>query len=87
MHSVALDAINVVSIRFVVYRLNRVEISTWGKWVYKSAIEDPPFLLKNGCDSSPFDPQSILIKDHFMGTAQILFQIPICLFYLNNGCL
>ena len=41
-----------------------------GGLVYKSATGDPPFLMQNECDSSPFDHQSILIKDHFMGTAK-----------------
>ena len=34
-----------------------------------SATGDPPFLVQNECNSSPFDHQPILIKDHFMGTA------------------
>ena len=30
------------------------------------------FLSQNDCDSSPLDQQSILMKDHFMGTAKIV---------------
>ena len=33
---------------------------------------DLQFLMPNECDSSPFDYQSILMKDHFMGTAVFL---------------
>ena len=39
---------------------------------YKSATGDPPFLMQNECDSSPFDHQSILIKDLLIGTAKIV---------------
>ena len=31
-----------------------------------------PFLIQNECDSSPFEHQSILMKDDFMGTAKIV---------------
>ena len=37
---------------------------------YKSATGDPPSLIQNECDK--FDPQSILVKDHFMGTPTIV---------------
>ena len=30
------------------------------------------FLMQNDCDSSPFDQQSLLMKDYFMGTAEII---------------
>ena len=33
---------------------------------------DPPFLVKNESDSLLIDHQSILMKDHFMGTAKIV---------------
>ena len=36
---------------------------------YKSAVWDPPISVQNEGDSSPFDHQSILMKDYFMGTA------------------
>ena len=36
--------------------------------VYKSATGNPPFLVQNECETSPFDHQSILMKVHFMGT-------------------
>ena len=32
----------------------------------------PPFLMQNECNSSPFDLQPILMKDHFMGTVKII---------------
>ena len=57
----------------------------WTRLAYKSATGDPPFLVQNKCDSSPFDRQSILMKDHFIGTAK-LFEMPFPTF-LNNGCL
>ena len=41
------------------------------------------FLCKVSVDSSPFNHQSILMKDHFMGTAKI--EIEFC--FLNNACL
>ena len=53
-----------------------VEISTWRRWAglaSKRAPGDPPFLIQNECDSSPFDQRLNLMKDHFMGTAKILF--------------
>ena len=31
-----------------------------------------PFLMENECDSSSFDHQSVLKKDHLMGTAKIV---------------
>ena len=31
----------------------------------------PPFLVQKECDSSPFDHQSIFLKDRFMGTAKL----------------
>ena len=37
---------------------------------YKSATGDPPFLVQNECDSSPFDDQLILMKDDSMGTEE-----------------
>ena len=40
--------------------------------VYKSATGDPPFLMQNECDSSPFDHLLILMKDHFMGTVKMI---------------
>ena len=47
----------------------------------------PPFLVQNECDCSPFAHQSVLMKDHFMGTEQTkLFEIPF-FSYLNNCCL
>ena len=52
-----------------------MEISTWRRWaglVYKRATGDPPFLVQNECDSSPFDYYPILMKDHFMGRAKIV---------------
>ena len=55
------------------YRLGWVEISTWRRWVglaHKSATGDPLFLIQNERATSPFDHQSILMKDHFMGTAK-----------------
>ena len=39
---------------------------------YKSATGDPRFLVQNECDSSPFDHQSILTKDHFMEAVKIV---------------
>ena len=53
----------------------------WRKWAglaYKSATGDPPLSMQNECDRLPFDHQSILMKDHFMGTAKI-FEILIFL--------
>ena len=50
-------------------------ISTRRRWAglaYKSDTGDPPFLVQNECDSSPFAHQSILMKDHSMRTAQIV---------------
>ena len=41
---------------------------------YKSDTGDPLFLLQNECDSSPFGYQSILTKDHFMGTASLKYR-------------
>ena len=38
---------------------------------YKSVTGDPSFLVPNDWVSSPFDNQSILMKDHFMGTAKL----------------
>ena len=46
-----------------------MESSTWRRWTgldYKSATEDPPFLMQNESDRSPSDHQSILMKDHFI---------------------
>ena len=40
-----------------------------GACLYKSATGDPPFLDSY---SYPFNYQSILRKDHFMGTAKIV---------------
>ena len=37
---------------------------------YKSATGDLPFTVQNKCDSSPFNYQLILMKDHFMRTAK-----------------
>ena len=53
--------------------LGWVEIRKWRRWAelaYKSVTEDLPFLVQNECNSSPFDHQSTLIKDHLMGTAK-----------------
>ena len=55
--------------------------STWRRWAglaYKSATGDPLFLMQNECDSSPFDHQAILMKDHFMRKPK-LFELPIFL--------
>ena len=65
-----------------------MEISTWRRWAglaYKSATGDPTFLVQNMCDSSPFDHQSILMKDRFMETAKIVWNIPIVFTFLNKG--
>ena len=67
------------------------EISTWRRWGlgYKSATGDPPFLMPNECDSSPFDHQSILMKDHFIinhGNNKNSFKYHFINF-LNMGCL
>ena len=59
--------------------------TTWAGLVYKKATGDPSFLEESECDSSPFDQQSILMKDHFTGTGK-LFEMPIFIFtFLNNG--
>ena len=42
--------------------------------------DQPPFLVQNECDSSPFDYQSILIKDHFIGTANNILNTDLLLF-------
>ena len=42
----------------------------WAGLVYKRATGDPIFLVQNECDRSSIGPQSILMKDHFMGTAK-----------------
>ena len=51
----------------------------------QSATGDPLFLTQNECHSSPFDRQSKLMKDHFMGTITS-FEISIFFTFLNNGC-
>ena len=56
--------------------LGWVEVNTWRSWTgwhrrwHRSATGDSPFLMQNGFDSLPFGHQSILMKDHFMGTAK-----------------
>ena len=35
---------------------------------YTSATGNPPFLVQDESDSSPFDHKSILMKDQFVGT-------------------
>ena len=54
-----------------------------GGGAYKSATGNPLFLLQNECDSSLFDHQSILMMDHFTGTAKFVGNFT----FLNNGCL
>ena len=64
-------------------------------WPSRVLQGDPPFLVHNECDSSPFDHQSILLKDYFMGTAKIILNRNFYIFYffihififLHNGCL
>ena len=60
----------------------------WRRWTglaYKRATGDPPFLIQNECDSSPFDHQSILMKD-LRGTS--IYCLNIFFFtILNNGFL
>ena len=51
----------------------------------QSATGDPLFLTQKECHSSPFDHQSKLMKDHFMGTITS-FEISIFFTFLNNGC-
>ena len=51
-----------------------------GRLTYKSATGDPPFLVQNECDSSPFDQHSILMKDNFMDVAKIVWNIYIFYF-------
>ena len=41
-------------------------------WSTRGPQEIHPYLVQNECDSSPFDHQSILMKDHFMGTVKIV---------------
>ena len=38
---------------------------------YKNATRDPPFLMQNDCDSSPFDHKSTLMN-HSIVTAKIV---------------
>ena len=72
-------------IDWVEWRLARGE-DGWG-WptTYKSATGDHLFLMQNEC-SSPFDHQSILMKDHFikfMGK-QIFFEMFCFFFYFSE---
>ena len=65
-----------------------VEISTWrrcARLTYKSAKGNLPFLMQNECDSSPFDHQSIIMNDHFMGTATIFWNTDFSLIWITNA--
>ena len=58
-----------------------VWISTWRRSALAYSVTgDPLFLVQNMCDSSPFNHQSILMKDHLMGTLNIVW----ILFYFSK---
>ena len=70
------------------YRLGWVEISTWRRWtglVYQRATGDPPFLMQDECDTSPFNHQSSLMADHFMGTANIVWNSDFWIFWTTGA--
>ena len=82
------DAVKVVSIRLV---LGWVELSTCmekvgGAGTVHSATGDPHMSCKmHECDSSPFDLQPTLIKDHFRGTAKIVWNTDFVLLFWTTG--